>query len=253
MRQGTVKGRVPLARALSKLGMMSRTEAVTRILAGEIRVGGRVVLDPGFPVVPERARIAVAGHETAPPATLTILMNKPRGVVTTRRDPQGRPTVYDAFTPDVPYVAPVGRLDLASTGLLLLTNNTRLGDWLLDPANAIARSYIVTVRGALSDDAAKRIRRGIRDRGELLKAHSIEILKRSARETHARVGLIEGRNRELRRLFAACGHEVTRLKRVAFGGLELGALAAGAWRVVEERELLAAFPEAPALVVRGSK
>ena len=238
---------VPLARALSKLGIMSRSEAVKRVLAGDVRVSGRVVRDPRFPVVPERTRISirdavVAGRQPA----VTILMNKPRGVVTTRRDPQGRRTVYDVLTSsELPYLAPVGRLDMASTGLLLLTNDTRLSDWLLDPANAVPRTYIVTVRGELSDADASRMRRGIRDRGEMLKAQAIEVLKRSGRETHARVDLVEGRNRELRRLFAACGHEVTRLKRVAFGGLQLGALPPGEWRIVEPPELRAAFPGAP--------
>jgi 23S rRNA pseudouridine2605 synthase len=235
---------VPLARALSKLGIMSRSEAVQRILAGEVRVGGRVIRDPGHPVIPERARIVVAGTVAARQARVSVVMNKPRGVVTTRRDPQGRRTVYDLLTA-LPYVAPVGRLDMASAGLLLLTNDTRLSHWLMDPVNAVPRTYVVTVRGAFADENARRFERGIRDRGELLRAQAVVVLKRSGRETHARITLTEGRNRELRRLFAACGHEVTRLTRIAFGGLELGTLAPGAWRVVERAELLAAFPEAP--------
>lgn len=237
---------VPLARALSKLGIMSRSEAVKRVLAGDVRVSGRVVRDPGFPVVPERTRISIGDAIARRQPAVTILMNKPRGVVTTRRDPHGRRTVYDVVTSsELPYLAPVGRLDMASTGLLLLTNDTRLSDWLLNPANAVPRTYIVTVRGELSDANANRMRRGIRDRGDVLKAQEIEVLKRSTRETHARLDLVEGRNRELRRLFAACGHEVTRLKRVAFGRLQLGALTPGAWRIVEPPELRAAFPGAP--------
>jgi 23S rRNA pseudouridine2605 synthase len=244
---------VPLARALSKLGIMSRAKAVRRILAGDVRVAGRIVRDPGHAVIPERARISVAGVEVARRPPITIMLHKPRGVVTTRSDPRGRPTVYDilasgegsSIADDLHYIAPVGRLDMASTGLLLLTNNTRLGQWLLDPVNAIRRTYVVTMRGELSDEDAVRVRRGVRDTGELLKAHALEILKRSARETHVRVELTEGRNRELRRLFNACGHEVTRLKRIAFGGLELGTLAVGAWRTVEPADLRAAFPDGP--------
>jgi 23S rRNA pseudouridine2605 synthase len=240
--------RVPLARALSKLGIMSRTEAVHRILSGDVRVAGRVVRDPGFLVVPERAQIVIGDHAAERQPSLTILMNKPRGVVTTRRDPDGRRTVYDvlgsaaASGARLPYLSPIGRLDMASTGLLLLTNDTRLSDRLLDPANAITRTYIVTVRGSLTDDEVAGARRGVSERGELLKAHRLDVLKRSGRETHVRVELAEGRTRELRRLFAALGHEVTRLKRIAFGGLELGTLAPGAWRVVEPDELIAAFP-----------
>jgi 23S rRNA pseudouridine2605 synthase len=236
--------KVPLARALSKLGIMSRAQAVERILAGEVRVGGRIVRDPGFLVVPETARIVVRGETIEKAAPLTILLHKPRGIVTTRADPEGRRTVYDLLT-DVPtYLSPVGRLDLASTGLLLLTNDTRLSNWLLDPANRITRTYVITVRGELSDESVIRIRRGIRDNGELLRASAAAILKRSGRETHVRVELLEGKNRELRRLFAACGHEVTRLKRVAFGGLELGPLAPGQWRIVAPVEIEKAFPDA---------
>lgn len=237
--------KVPLARALSKLGVMSRTEAIRRVLAGDVTVGDRVVRDPGYPVVPETARVSVAGEAVARQAPIVLMLHKPRGVVTTRSDPNGRATVHSLLDDVRQYVAPVGRLDLASSGLLLLTNDTRLANWLLDPVNAVARTYIVTVRGELADESVTRIERGIRDRGELLRATSVEVLKRSTRETHVRVELTEGKNRELRRLFAACGHEVTRLKRVTFGGLELGDLAPGQWRIVAPGELTNAFPGAP--------
>lgn len=237
--------KVPLARALSKLGVMSRSQAIERILAGDVRVGGRVVRDPGHLVIPETTRIAVADTAVERAASLTILLHKPRGVVTTRSDPQGRPTVYDLLGDVGTYVAPVGRLDRASTGLLLLTNDTRLANWLLDPLNKVPRTYIVTVRGELTDESAARAERGIRDEGELLRASKLEILKRSGRETHVRVELTEGKNRELRRLFAACDHEVTRLTRVAFGGLELGTLPPGRWRIVAPGEITKAFPSSP--------
>ena len=235
-------GAVGLARALSKLGAMSRGEAVRRVLAVDVRVDGHVVRDPGRAVVPERAKILVAGMPVSRADPVTVVLNKPRGVVTTRSDPRGRPTVYSLLEGLGTWVAPVGRLDLASTGLLLLTNDTRLADFLLDPVHAVPRTYIVTVRGEVSDSTARRIERGIEDEGERLSARSVEVLKRSGRESHARIELVEGRNRELRRLFAACGHEVTRLKRIAFGGLALGDLQPGAWRRVSEEELRAAFP-----------
>ena len=244
-RRSAERDGVPLARALSKLGVMSRTEAARRVLAGDVTVGGRVVRDPEYPVIPETARLSVAGDPVARQAPIVLMLHKPRGVVTTRSDPQGRATVYSLLDDVRQYVAPVGRLDLASTGLLLLTNDTRFSSWLLDPANAVPRTYILTIRGELTSESATRIERGIRDRGELLRATSVEVLKRSTRETHVRVELTEGKNRELRRLFAACGHDVTRLKRVTFGGLELGNLAAGQWRIVAPGELEQAFPGAP--------
>jgi 23S rRNA pseudouridine2605 synthase len=239
---------VSLARALSKLGLASRSEAARLIVDGAVTVDGRVVRDPARPVVPETARIAVGGVAVAREAPLTLLLHKPRGVVTTRSDPEGRPTVYTVIGNLPHWVAPVGRLDLASTGLLLLTNDTRLSDWLLDPAHAVPRVYIVTVRGELSDDDAGRMAAGVVVSDDRLRAERVEILKRSRRESHARVELVEGKNRELRRLFAAAGHEVTRLKRVAFGGLQLGTLAPGKWRVVPVDELRRAFPSAP---IRG--
>jgi 23S rRNA pseudouridine2605 synthase len=239
------KGHVALARALSKMGVMSRADAARRIRAGEIVVNGEVVTDPDHAVVPEHANIRVAGATIHHEPALTILFHKPRGVVTTRSDPEGRSTVFDVLGTLPRYVAPVGRLDVASTGLLLLTNDTRLADWLLDPTHGVSRVYIVTVRGELSDETADRVRAGVRADGDLLRAREVEVLKRSRRETHVRVVLVEGKNRELRRLFAACGHEVTRLKRVAFGGLELGSLAPGRWRVLAPAELRRAFPCAP--------
>jgi 23S rRNA pseudouridine2605 synthase len=143
------------------------------------------------------------------------------------------------------HVIPVGRLDAATTGLLLLTNDTHLAAWLTDPANAVPRVYLVTVRGELADAAARRLEEGIEDAGEHLAARAVTVRKRSGRETHLVLELTEGRNREIRRLLAAVGHEVTRLKRVSFGGLELGNLAPGRWREVAAAELKAAFPGAP--------
>jgi 23S rRNA pseudouridine2605 synthase len=142
---------------------------------------------------------------------------------------------------------PVGRLDLASSGLLLMTSDTQLADWLTDPANGIVRRYVVSVRGELSDGAVQSLTSGMVDRGETLRAESVRILKRSKRETHIIVDLTECRNREIRRMLKAAGHEVTRLKRIAFGGIELGDLAPGKWRTVSREEIRVAFPTRPEL------
>lgn len=233
-----------LARALSKRGVTSRSDAIRRILAGDVRVDGVVVRDPGHRVT-EATGIEMGDAAAAVQAPRTIALHKPRGVVTTRSDPQGRPTVYDLVRDVGQYVAPVGRLDLASSGLLLMTNDSTLADWLLDPAHAIPREYVVTMRGELSDEEVRTITTGVRDRGELLRAERVALLKRSRRETHVRVVLTEGKNRELRRLFGAVGHEVTRLMRISFGALALGALAPGRWREVTRDELRQAFRGAP--------
>jgi 23S rRNA pseudouridine2605 synthase len=238
--------KVALVRALSKLGYSSRSQGYELIRSGRVEVNGRVVTDPALAVAPGLTRIQVAGVELNRAPSICIALNKPRGVVTSRTDPEGRRTVYELISDIDARLVRVGRLDFASTGLLLMTNDTQLADWLTDPATGIVRRYVVTVRGELSDTSASSMTKGIVDRGETLKAASIQILKRSKRETHLIVELTEGRNREIRRMLKAGGNEVTRLKRIAFGGLELGELAPGKWRKISVEELRAAFPRAPA-------
>ena len=238
-------GRVSLERALSKLGLASRTEARELVRAGRVALDGRIVTDPLLDVVPERIRIEIDGRPVQRAEPVTVLLHKPRGVVTTRSDPEGRPTVYGCLTDLDVHVIPVGRLDAATSGLLLLTNDTRFADWVTDPGNEVPRVYLVTVRGELEDATARRLEEGIEDSGERLAARGVTVRKRSRRETHLVVELTEGKNREIRRMLAAAGHEVTRLKRVSFGGLELGDLLPGKWRRVGEAELRGAFPGAP--------
>lgn len=223
---------VPLNRALSKLGILSRAEATDAIRAGRVRVDGRIVFDPAHLVMPERARVALDGTPQPRAAWRTILLHKPRGVVTTRRDPDGRRTVFDVLGGEARGLNAVGRLDLATSGLLLLTTDTRFANWIADPANGVPRVYVVTVRGEVTARDLESI--GAR----------VTLRKASARESHLVVELRSGRNREVRRLFEGIGHEVTRLKRVRFGGLELGALEPGEWRDVSRDEARAAFPGA---------
>jgi 23S rRNA pseudouridine2605 synthase len=236
---------VPLNRALSKLAIASRAEATRLITAGRVQVDGRTTTDPAMPVVPERVVISIDGRSTSAAGWRLILLNKPRGVMTTRRDPQGRPTVFDLVAGTEGHLVAVGRLDLATSGLILLTTDTRLADWLTDPANGVPRTYTVTVRGEVSDNAVARLMSGVEADGERLAADEVTVRKRSKRETHLVVRLHEGRNREVRRMFEAIGHEVTRLRRVAFGGLELGSLPPGHWREVSAEEARAAFPLIP--------
>jgi 23S rRNA pseudouridine2605 synthase len=227
------RNRVRLDRALSKLGLASRAEARALIADGKVTVRGRVVRNAALEVVPESEDIAVEGHRRASRPWRVILFHKPRGVVTTRRDPEGRRTVFDVLGPEADALVSVGRLDMATTGLLLLTTDTRLANQLTDPDNAVVRRYAVTVRGSLSDNAARQMEEGHAG----MRARSVAVRKRSARETHLIVELTEGQNREIRRLCAAVGHEVTRLKRIAFGSLELGDVQPGKWREVSRDEI----------------
>jgi 23S rRNA pseudouridine2605 synthase len=232
------RGMVSLERALSKLGLASRSEARALVLSGRVRIGGLVVRAPALPVIPERLDVVVDDERRARAPWRLVAFHKPRGVVTTRRDPQGRQTVFDLLGEVSRGLIAIGRLDMASTGLLLFTNDTQLGQRLTDPANRIPRRYIVTVRGRVDAASAASLERGMDVRGggggrERLAASGVTILKASGRETHLDVELTEGRNRELRRLFEAVGHEVTRLHRVSFGSVALGDLPPGKWREVD--------------------
>ena len=235
------KGQVSLDRALSKLGAASRNEARVLIAAGRVRLDGRIVNDPSLPVVPETARLTIDGRDVRRDVWRCIAFHKPRGVMTTRRDPEGRKTVFDLLGNEGLGLVAVGRLDRASSGLLLLTNDTQLANRLTDPTARLIRLYVVTVRGRVSDDTARAIERGLdvpasAGRRERLRASSVAIRKTSNRETHLIVELTEGRNRELRRLFEAVGHEVTRLHRIAFGPIELGDVLPGGWREISREE-----------------
>jgi 23S rRNA pseudouridine2605 synthase len=238
-------GRVPLERVFSKLGLASRTQARQWITAGRVRVDGKKIVDPLLLVVPEKIRLELDGQALKKNVWRLVMLHKPRGLVTTRSDEKGRPTVFSLLKEADGYLHPVGRLDLATSGLLLLTNDTRLSDWLTDPANAIIRVYLVTVEGKLAPEHVTLLQKGIEDQGERLKAEKVIIRKASHRETHLTVELSEGKNREIRRMFKAIGHEVTALKRVAFGGLQLGTLPTGSSREVPYKEMSTAFPQYP--------
>jgi len=239
-RPRTERTRVHLNRLLSKRGILTRSQANAAILAGRVAVNGRIVHDPGKPVA-ESSQIELDAQSTKTRAWRTLLFHKPRNVMTTRRDPEGRTTVYDVLGDAAEGLVPVGRLDLATSGLLLLTSDTGLANQLTDPQNQVPRVYVVTVRGKLTREDCDRLEEGVVDRGARLYADQVTLRKVSARESHLVVTLTEGKNREIRRLCEAVGHPVTRLKRVAFGSFTLGDLAPGEWREVSESEVRAAL------------
>jgi 23S rRNA pseudouridine2605 synthase len=236
---------VSLERALSKLGLASRAQARELIIQGRVTVAGKVITTPSMRIVPEGVAIEIDGTQSEAALPLTILLHKPRGYVTTRSDPEGRKTVYDLLADLPARVVPVGRLDLATSGLLILTNDTQLANWLTDPGSGVDRVYLVTVKGRMTPEVADRLVEGVIVDQEQLVAASAEIRKASNRESHLTLTLREGKNREVRRLLAATGHPVTRLRRVRFGGLELGTLPPGKWRRVSSEEVTAAFPAYP--------
>ena len=196
-----------------------------------MRVNGTLVREISFRVVPETDRIEVDDLVIAKSKHVYVALNKPRGVVTTREDPEGRDTVYDALGDDLPFVGPVGRLDKASEGLLLLTNDTRWANALLDPASHVDKTYHVQARTTESASVREGVRAGVK---------SIEVLRQGSRSTTwFTVVLDEGKNRQIRRLFEALDVEVLRLVRVAIGPLALGTLPKGEWRYLTPAEVAA--------------
>ncbi|PBC01503.1 pseudouridine synthase [Mesorhizobium sp. WSM3860] len=233
-----IAGKVSLNRALSKLGFCSRKQAELMIAEGRVRVAGKVARDPSLRVDPDRDRITVDGAQVAAERKVYLMLNKPRGLVTTRDDPEGRGTVYDCLADlDLPFVSPVGRLDKASEGLLLMTNDTSWANALLDPVSHVAKTYHVQIASAPDEAMLKRFRQGTVVDGESLTASSIALLRSGGRTAWLEIVLDEGRNRQIRRMLGAFDIEVLRLVRVAIGALQLGDLAKGKARHLTSEEL----------------
>jgi pseudouridine synthase len=226
-----------LERALSKLGVASRSQTRSWILEGRIEVNGKTIKDPRYIILPGKDKITLDGKEVRKMSWKTILLYKPRSVVTTRSDEHGRRTVFDLLPEELQSLHPVGRLDMATSGLLLLTNDTGLSNYLTDPSNAITRVYAVTVKGKVTDEETGQLSRGILERGEFLKPSKVTLRKVSNKESHLIVELTEGKNREIRRMFEFIGNEVTSLKRIAFGSLTLGQMQSGQFRHLRQEEI----------------
>jgi 23S rRNA pseudouridine2605 synthase len=230
--------RIGLARALSKQGLCSRATAVEWIVAGRVRVNALIVRDPEAPTT-EQSRIEVDCKPLDSSDPIYIMLNKPRGLVTTAHDEHGRPTVYQCFqNSPLPWVAPVGRLDQASEGLLLFSNDPEWAAGLTDPARHVRKTYHVQIQGRPTPQTLDALCAGMAmENGDTLMADSAHLIRQGARNSWLEVVLTEGKNRHLRRLLAAADHPVLRLIRIAIGALQLGALAKGQWRYLREDEL----------------
>jgi 23S rRNA pseudouridine2605 synthase len=227
-----------LARVISKLGMGSRTQAAQWVREGRVRVNGRVTLDPEFPVRQGVDGIAVDGRESAPAARVVLMLNKPRGLVTTAKDERGRATVYSCFADaDLPWVAPVGRLDKASEGLLLFSNDPQWAALITDPDSGPPKTYHVQIDRLPDTALLKQIERGAVVDGEPLAVRSVRTLRSGDKNAWLEIVLDEGRNRHIRRLLEAFDVSVLRLVRVAIGPLSLGELAKGQWRTLGQQEI----------------
>jgi len=224
--------RLTVDRLLSKRGIASRSASQEWIRAGRVRINGRIIRDPATWVLWPRDAVSIDDRPIHDSVKRFILFHKPKGVITTHSDEKGRKTVFDELPADLGYMHAVGRLDQATSGLLLLTNDSSLSSYLTNPINKVRRTYLVSVRGAFTEAQAAEAVVGVVDAGERLHCHSVKIQKQSGRESHLEVVLIQGKNREIRRLFKALGHEVTRLRRVQYGPFKLEDLRLGAWREI---------------------
>jgi 23S rRNA pseudouridine2605 synthase len=239
--------RVGLARALSKLGYCSRSAASRLIRAGLVSVNGSVQRDPERPVSWQRDKIEVEGRRVAAPGKIYLMLNKPRGILTTAADEKGRTTIYAGLDAALPWVGPVGRLDKASDGLLLLTNDSEWAARVLAPDTHLDKTYHVQIATVADEALSTALVRGVRSaEGDMLRAKAARILRSGQKNSWLEIVLDEGRNRHIRRMLAGCGVEVLRLIRVAIGPLQLGELAKGDSRFLtpeEKRQLDAAMQE----------
>lgn len=226
-----------LDRALSHLGLCSRSQAQELIRAGSVQVDGRVVKDPELWVDPEIARFEINGERARPKAPLYLALHKPKGVVTTRHDPQGRKTIYDVLGPMGSWVAPVGRLDADTSGLILLTNNSLWADGITHPSSRKPKVYRIKARGLLDDSALSKLLDGVTLSDGSARAMAVNRLSSGKAFTLLELALNEGRNRQVRRMIAALGSKVQDLRRIRISDVELGDLPSGHWRHLTKREI----------------
>lgn len=231
---------VGLARALSKLGYCSRSEAFDLIRAGRVRLNGGILRDPEAPVQPDRDHLEVDGQSVAAAAKVYLMLNKPRGTVTTASDEKGRQTVYAFLDSALPWVAPVGRLDKASEGLLLLTNDSEWAARVTSPLSHLDKTYHVQIDKVADAALLQSMGKGVRtEDGDVLRVASVRILRGGEHNTWLEIVLDEGKNRHIRRMLASLGVAVLRLVRVAIGPLPLGLLPKGSVRPLNHEEKLA--------------
>ena len=229
-----------LARVLSRMGVCSRSEATRRIVSGRVRMNGRLARDPEMPANPATDLIEMDGQPLQVRERVCVAVNKPRGLVVSASDEQGRDTIYSLLQgAGLPWLAPVGRLDKASEGLLLMSNDPAWAAHLTDPEAHVAKTYRVQVRGVPDRATLERLRGGVVDKDERLSAQSVRIIGGGEKNAWLEVVLVEGRNRQIRRMLAACGHDALRLMRVAIGPLELDDLPKGGWRALTDAEIRA--------------
>jgi len=232
-----------LERVLSKAGLGSRTEARSWIAARRVRVNGKVVQSPDHWVDFERDRVTLDGQPVRSARKVYLLLYKPKGYITTNTDPEGRPSVYDLVKDAGIWLVPVGRLDMDTTGLLIMTNDTQFAERLTNPDYKIAKTYQAKCADLLSDQQIARLRAGVELSDGPTRPAVVERLRDSGRYTHLEITISEGRNRQVRRMVEAIGSRVLKLVRIAIGPVRIADLPIGRWRPLTEEELRRLTPD----------
>jgi pseudouridine synthase len=228
-----------LERVLSKAGVGSRVEARRWIHAGRVQVNGTVIRNPDHWIDMKRDRVRFDGTPLIARERVYVLLYKPTGYLTTYKDPEGRPTVYDLIGDVGTFVSPVGRLDLNTSGLLLMSNDNRFAERVTNPQSHVPKTYLVKSSTLLTEAQLQQLREGITLADGPTRPAVVSRVRDSAKYTHFEITLTEGRNRQVRRMVEALGAKVLKLVRVKIGPLEIGSLPIGKWRRLTPAEVAA--------------
>lgn len=226
-----------LERVISKSGLGSRTEARRWIATGRVRVNGKLIQTPDYWVDFTRDKVTLDNKPVRQGKKIYLLLYKPKGYLTTYKDPEGRPTIYDLISDVAGWVFPVGRLDLDSSGLLILTNDTQLGERLTNPESKVPKTYQVKSSTLLTDEQLDRLRHGVVLNDGPTRPAIVKRIRDSAKYTHLEITITEGRNRQVRRMLEAVSSKVLKLVRTAIGGVRIGDLPIGTYRELSEKEI----------------
>ena len=228
-----------LERVLSKAGVGSRMDARGWITGGRVKVNGQVVRDPDQWIDMKRDRVRLDGKPLHARERVYLLLYKPAGYLTTYRDPEGRPTVYDLIADLGTFVSPVGRLDLDTSGLLLMTNDNQLAERVTNPESHVPKTYLVKASIRLTDEQLQQLRDGVELSDGPTRPARVKRVRDSEKYTHLEITLTEGRNRQVRRMIEALGATVLKLVRVRIGSIAIGSLQIGKWRALTPVEIRA--------------
>jgi pseudouridine synthase len=240
MRKSPPPGKRPLKtldRVLSKAGLGSRTEARSWIGAGRVSVNGKVIQTPDHWVDLERDSVALDGKPIRAEKKIYLLLYKPKGYLTTYKDPEGRPTVYDLIPKIVQFVFPVGRLDLDTSGLLILTNDAQFAERVTNPDHKVPKTYLVKTSSLLDDAALDQLRKGVDLSDGPTRPAIVSRLRDSPAKSFLEITITEGRNRQVRRMIEAAGSTVSKLVRTAIGPVRIGDLGIGKYRELSAKEV----------------